>query len=434
MLFVSPVGSGKTTCFADAVRKFSGVQRPVIVVAHRKELIDQASARLDGFNIPHGVIMADHPRRVPSALVQVASIQTLYNRPKPAADFVVVDEAHRSKAATWSSVLDHYPKAFICGFTATPWRLDGKGLGDLFEDSILATTPRELVDLGFLSKVTGFGYDRPDLAEVKTSHGEYNEGQLAKVMSKTAIVGNIVQQWLERASDLSTVVFAVNVEHSQLLTAQFVAAGVRAEHLDGTMGKQQREAILARVASGETQVVCNVNVLTEGTDIPRLKCCVLARPTKSLALYIQSVGRIRRPWGGLTARVHDHAGCLQMHGLPDADRDYSLTYTPKKRPGVDGLRTCKQCFAIYEPNLTECPACGYKSEGSGPRTIEFVEQGDIIEFEDMTFKEVILLQDNPEARAHWVELLARRMPRSWAVATFKKRWKQPPHWTWEYQQ
>ncbi len=433
VLTVAPPGAGKTSIFTHAVQKFRDANEPVLVLVHRKELLDQASARLDQHQIPHGVIMAGHPRKVPSALVQVASIQTLHNRPKPAARFVVVDEAHRAKAKTWCDTLDHYPDSYVAGFSASPWRLDGKGLADLFDTSFLVITPRELTVLGFLSPVTGFGYDRPDLSEVKTSHGEYNEGQLATVMSRTAIVGNIVEMWQQHASDLSTVVFAVNVEHSQLLTAQFKAVGVRAEHLDGSMGKTQREAILARVASGETQVICNVNVLTEGTDIPRLKCCILARPTKSVALYIQSVGRVRRPWGGYIARIHDHAGCLQSHGLPDADRDYSLSYTPKKRNAVNGLRTCRRCFAIFEPTEPECPACGFKPDPVGRDGPEFVAEGTVLSFDQIKSN----LEQNTEARQYWATLWARNraagQPRWMAVAQFKKRFKKDPHWAWEHQ-
>lgn len=440
-LFVLPVGGGKTTCFAEVTRKAASAGWPVLVLAHRKELIDQASARLDSFGIDHGVIMASHTRRKPGHLVQVASIQTLHNRPKPEARIVIVDEAHRAKAATWESTLAFYPDAFVIGFTATPWRLDGRGLGDIFTDLVVASTPRELVSAGWLTPITGFGYDRPDLSEVKRGRGDYQEAGLASAMSKTQIVGNIIEQWQARASDLSTVVFAVNIEHSMRLRDEFRTAGVTAEHLDGTTARGERERILAAVADGSVQIICNVNVLTEGTDIPRLKCCVLARPTLSLSLYIQMVGRVRRPWNGLVARLHDHAGCLQQHLLPDADREYSLDATPKRRTvDVDALRQCKACFAIYDPrDCDACPSCGYQNPKAGPRGgPEHVLEGEVIEFDNLEFREVRghEVADNEKMRETYKKMLAQAQQNGyksgWAFHKFKDRFGVVPHWSWNH--
>lgn len=319
--------------------------------------------------------------------VQVASIQTLQNREKPQAKIVIVDEAHRSKAKTWNEILDHYTDARICGFTATPWRLDNRPLLDVFEDTVIAATPSELVRDGYLVPVTGFSYDKPELRGVKKSHGDYNEGQLALVMGGSTITGNIIEKWQEHAANLSTVVFAVNVEHSKQLTQRFRDAGARAEHLDGTIAKAEREAILARVASGETQVICNVNVLTEGTDIPRLKCAILARPTMSVSLFIQMQGRVRRLFAGSIARIHDHGGCVVQHGLPDMDRDYTLQPAKIRRSGGGGnalgaVTTCKQCRAMYDAELySACTVCGFANPARA-RTVQEVE-GDEIQFEEI---------------------------------------------------
>jgi DNA repair protein RadD len=351
VLVVSPTGSGKTTIFSDLI---ASVQSRVVVLVHRRELATQASNRLREFGVDHGFIMAGEPRRA-FARVQIASVQTLVRRQAPTASLVIVDEAHLSTAETWRKVIGQYPGAKILGFTATPYRLSGKPLAGQYDRCVVVAQPGELREQGHLCPYVGFSYKAPDLSDVEKVGDDYNQGQAAEKMS--AIVPNVVEQWQAHASHLSTVVFAVTVEHSQKLTAEFRAAGVRAEHLDGSTTIEQRKAILARVERGETRVLCNVGVAVEGLDIPRLKCCVLARPTMSLARAIQMMGRVRRPWNGEVARIHDHAFVIGQHGLPDADRDYTLHAKPEKPPA---LTTCNMCLAMYSG--PKCPACDHENE------------------------------------------------------------------------
>lgn len=370
VLLVLPTGGGKTTIFSDFVASIPG---RALVLVHRRELATQAAARLREFGVDFGFEMAGEPRK-PYARVQIASVQTLVRRTAPKARLVVVDEAHLSTAESYQKILDCYPHAWILGVTATPWRLSGKPLAGLYKEIVVASTPAQLCTDGFLAPFTGFSYKAPDLSQVERVGDDYNQGQSAKVMS--AIVPNVVEQWKATASHLSTVVFACTVEHSQALTAEFRNAGVSAEHLDGGTPIEQRRAVLERVASGKTQVLCNVGIAVEGLDIPRLKCCVLARPTMSLTRAIQMMGRVRRPWNGVTARIHDHAFVIGRHGLPDADRDYSLD--PDAAPPLPSLRTCKACFALYVGDA--CPSCAHvnepeiRGERKGPEIVEDAEQ------------------------------------------------------------
>lgn len=353
VLAVAPTGSGKTTIFTHLT---SELDASTVILVHRRELATQAANRLREFGVDFGFIMAGEPTR-PWARVQIASVQTLVRRAVPRAGLVICDEAHLSTANTWTKILGQYPRAKILGFTATPWRLSGKPLAGAYDACVVIATPRELREQGHLCDYIGFSYKTPDLSDVKTTAGDYNEAQSAEKMREPSIVANVVEQWLAHASALSTVVFAVTVEHSKQLTAEFRAAGVRAEHLDGQTPTFQRMAILRRVESGETQVLCNVGVAVEGLDIPRLKCCVLARPTKSLARALQMPGRVRRPWDGLTARIHDHAFLIRQHGLPDDDRDYRLSGKVAKPPV---LTTCEKCLAVYRGPT--CKACGGENE------------------------------------------------------------------------
>lgn len=355
VLMVLPTGGGKTSIFATLAAQVPG---RVLILVHRRELATQATNRLREFGADFGLIMAGEAPK-PNARIQVASVQTLIRRKAPPAALVICDEAHLSTADTWRAILDQYPHAKILGVTATPWRMAGKPLIGAYDASVVVSTPADLRAAGYLCPYNGFSYLNPDLREIKTVGGEFNEQQSAAAMMKPTIVANVVEQWKRHASDLSTVVFAVTVEHSKKLTAEFLAAGVRAEHLDGATSVEARRAILARVSSGVTQVLCNVGVAVEGLDIPRLKCCVLARPTRSLARAIQMMGRVRRPWNGVAARIHDHAFVIPTHGLPDAPRDYTLSAALERTPdpeAIPSLSTCPTCFALFEGVM--CPACG----------------------------------------------------------------------------
>lgn len=395
VLAVAPTGSGKTTIFGSLGAE---LRAPVLVCVHRRELADQAANRFREFGVRFGLIMAGE-QPDPAARVQIASVQTLIRRPRdrwPKARLVVCDEAHLSTARTWQQILEHYATAKVLGVTATPWRLGGKPLAGAYERVIVVATPRELREQGHLCDYVGFSYKSPDFSNVGTVGDDYDQRGAAAAMS--AITGDIVAEWLAHAKHLSTVVFACTVEHSQKLCAEFRAAGVTAEHLDGDTDQHQRRAILRRVDSGATQVLCNVNVAVEGLDIPRLKCAVLARPTKSLARMIQQCGRVRRPWGGLTCRIHDHAFTIPTHGLPDADRDYSLHAKQEKPPS---LTRCPACFATYDPART-CPGCGAEREvqPQGERQLKVVEDAEQFGFSSEDAADAAALaaiDDLPEA-------------------------------------
>ena len=376
VLAVAPTGSGKTSIYSYLIAQ---MQAPALVLVHRRELASQGANRLREFGVPFGYIMAGE-RPNPCARVQIASVQTLVKRlgRAPPARLVICDEAHLSTAKkTWAAVLECYPKALILGLTATPWRMLGTPLVGAYDDCVVVSTPRELREQGFLSAYNGFSYLTPDLSAVATVGGEYNEKQSSDAMREPQIVANIVEKWLAHASTLSTIVFAVTVEHSQQLCAEFKAAGVSAEHIDGGTPLAQREAILARVASGVTRVLCNVGIAVEGLDIPRVKCIVLARPTKSLARAIQMMGRGRRPFEGLTCRIHDHAFNIKLHGLPDADRDYTLSAKPVDLPS---LTQCETCLAMYQGRA--CTACGGENEAAirGERELATVADAEQFDF------------------------------------------------------
>lgn len=304
VLLVAPTGSGKTVISSDIIKTTATRGRRVVFLAHRRELIRQASNKLHDAGIDHGIIQAGFPAR-PGERVQVASVQTLHARAirstrmeLPPADLVVVDEAHHCTAQTYRAITDEYPDAIILGLTATPCRADGRGLGNTFSTLIECPSVAELIAAGYLVPTQVYAPTRPDLKGVRVERGDYVESQLAERMDKQELTGDIVMHWHKLASNRRTVVFATSVAHSVNLRNEFRATGVMAEHLDGSTPREDRDAILARLASGEIDVVTNCQVLTEGWDCPAVSCLVLARPTKSIGLYLQMVGRVMRPAPG----------------------------------------------------------------------------------------------------------------------------------------
>lgn len=373
LLFVAATGSGKTVLAGSIIESAAARGKRVLFLAHRRELINQAYGKLLDFGLPPssvGVVMATDPRRRPGAPVQVASIDTLRHRARPAADLVFVDECHRALAASYRTIAADYPNAVHLGLTATPYRADGEGLGDAYDELILVASPRQLIAEGFLVEPRVFTVpesERADLSRVRVARGDYTTRELEQAMDRQVLVGNVVEHWLKHAPGVRTVAFGVSVAHSRHIAERFVAAGVPAEHLDGTTPSDERDAILARLDAGVTKVVSNVGVLCEGWDQPSVKCAILARPTKSTGLYLQQAGRILRPWQGQPAMILDHGGCALEHGLPQDDREFSLEGR-KKRSGASGdapARECPTCSAVVAIQTRVCPECG---------TVLFVER------------------------------------------------------------
>ncbi len=361
VILVAPTGSGKTVMGAAIAKHAAEQHRGVLFLAHRREIIVQTSRKLRAYGVRHGVIIAGADDRLrPMECVQVASVATLWSRgmrsdamPMPAADLIIVDECHHAPAHTYSKIIEHYPDAKLLGLTATPCRGDGRGLGGHFTKIVEAPQTADLIVEGHLVRSRVYAPVRPNLQGVHTRHGDYVEVELAGRMDVPKLVGDLVSHWLKFGERRRTVVFAVNVAHSLHICTEFQSCGIRAEHLDGGTKLDEREAILARLASGETEVVTNCMVLTEGWDCPEVGCCVLARPTKKMGLFRQMVGRVLRPAEGKAdAIVLDHSGAVYCHGLPEDPVVWTLDpdqlavspeHAKRSERSVTALIECTQC-------------------------------------------------------------------------------------------
>lgn len=380
VLFVLPTGGGKTIVFVHICSRVASKGKRVVILVHRVELIDQVSATLGRFGVDHGVIAAGHPET--DKFVQIASVATLarrLNRVRPF-DLVIVDEAHHATAGTWAAIMAAMPDAFALGVSATPERLDGRGLGVAFDVMVQGPTAVELTKAGHLVPARVFAPpERIDLSAVRLRAGDYDARQLAELMSDGAIVGNVVAHWQRLAAGVPTIAFCASIEHSKQVADQFHAAGIPAAHVDGATPPEERRQIVAALGVGDLKVLCNVDLFGEGVDVPGVGAVILLRPTRSLARYLQAVGRALRPDGTKDhALVLDHAGCSWQHGLPDAPRAWTLEDRPARRatertdaPG-EQLRQCGGCGAFHGPATPTCSTCG-EPLGASPAEVREVE-------------------------------------------------------------
>jgi superfamily II DNA or RNA helicase len=336
-------GGGKTVLFSAIASAFIKAGNSVLVVAHREELLHQAKDKLlqitgQPVGIVQGGVVPDY-----SAPIQVASVASLVRRfnniPKPG--LIIIDEAHHATAASYMKTLAQYPKAKVLGVTATPIRLDGQGFDDLFDHLICGPSTQALINEGYLSKVRLFADAKPMSTNgVRRSLGDYSTSDMAEANNAIELAGNLVESYRRHADGLSGLVFAINVEHSQQIVKQYNRAGISAAHLDGRSSDTERTNVLDRLRTGRVKLVSNVGLFGEGFDVPDLGVVQIARPTQSLGLYLQMVGRVMRVSPGKEYGVLiDHTNNWTTHGLPTVEHKWSLDGAPKMPSSINLVRT-----------------------------------------------------------------------------------------------
>ena len=331
VLFQMPTGTGKTTVFSEIVRRARLKEKKVLIVVHRKELVEQIAERLSHFQVEVGIISGTIQPDAEKE-VQVATIQTLSKRDYPQADIVIIDECHHAKAATYKKLWEIYPEARFLGVTATPIRMSGEGFSDLFNTLITAGQLSEFVKAGYLVRVRHIVGITPDLSSIKIKMNDYALDELGELMQDENLMADLVESYLKKAGGKKMIVFAVNIEHSKLIVDNYLKAGIQAEHIDANTPKKEREQILQLFREGKIMVLSNVDIVSEGFDVPDCEAVQLARPTKSLGLYLQQVGRCMRPDIEKTEGiVLDNAGLWLEHGFCQQDRIWTLEGKKKRK-------------------------------------------------------------------------------------------------------
>ena len=364
ILAVLPCGAGKTVLFAYMSAKHIELRNEnnVLFLVHRRELIDQTVGTFSRFGLTD-------PR------INIAMVQTVANhvdtirRPT----LIVVDECHHSTSKTYRKIIDAFPETPVVGLTATPCRLDGAGLGEIFDDMEVGVTAKWLVDNGYLSK---YDYYAPKLrmegAVWKPKGVDFDTEDAEKKLADAGIYGDIMKYF---NPELRTIIYAPTLAMSRKVVAEINDHFGReiAAHFDGDTPAPERKRIVEDFRSGKIRALSNRDLIGEGFDVPDCDCCMLLRPTKSTALYIQQSMRCMRPKEGKRAVIYDFVGNVYRHGMPDDDRTWSLVSKVKCRneSGEPDIitRTCGHCFRTYSGTSRICPYCGFDN-GKTPKQIE----------------------------------------------------------------
>lgn len=361
---VAPCGAGKTVMTGWMIKETLNRNKRSIFFVHRKELIEQTANTFCRLNIPFGVISAGNKPNY-NLPVQIASVQTLVNRLSevPTPDFLICDECHHILADTYRTIIDHWQDAFLLGVTATPQRTGGVRLGDVFDSLVLAPNVKELIELGNLAP---FRYFAPDLQlsleKLRVQRGDFVSSESAALMSNAKILANVISEYNAHANGKSAICYCVNVEHSKLTADRFNAAGIPAAHVDGDTPKDSRAQIVRDFRNGTFKVLCNAELFGEGFDVPNMDAVILARPTKSLTLFIQQAMRPLRPDPNNPDKVATIIDCVDnfsRFGLPDRNHNWSLEPNEEKQPQLPPMKVCPECNEVV-PFGTRICACGYE--------------------------------------------------------------------------
>jgi superfamily II DNA or RNA helicase len=386
VLAVMPTGSGKGTTIAAMVASAAQRGHRVLILAHRAELIADLSGRIHSFGIPHGIIASGYREDLRQP-VQVGSVQTVVRRlgriPEPS--MVIQDEAHHLVAGNmWGKVIAAWPQAYLIGKTATPERLSGEGLGvghgGYFTEMVLGPDAGWLTEQGFLVPARIFAPPGIDLSAVKRFDTKKGREDSDGILRQGQAMGDAVSHYRRTIEDVhngTAIAFCCSVAHAEAVAQAFREQGISAAMLDGNTDRGVRKRLISDLGTGQLKVLTSCDIISEGTDIPSVTGAMLLRPTDSLGLHLQQVGRVLRPCPGKThAIINDHVGNTLRHGRPTDPREWSLEGRPKgKRSASDALpiRVCPACFVTQPAAQLTCDCCGHAIDPPKPRELNVVD-------------------------------------------------------------
>ena len=415
---VLPCGGGKSVIVAEIAKRTTAKGNRVLFIVHRKELCDQIRNTFEAW----GVDMD---------LCTIGMVQTVCRHLEAIAPpaLIITDENHHSKANSYMKIYKAFPDAHRVGVTATPVRLDGSGLKDVNDELVVGVNAKWLINNHYLAPYDYYAPSIVDLTEVKTVRGEFDTKSVEKVMLKRAIFGDVIANYKKLADGKQAICYCASIRHSLAMAEAFNAAGITARHIDGETPKDERDRVIEMFRSDQIDILCNVDLISEGFDVPDCECAILLRPTKSLTLYIQQSMRCMRYKEGKQAIIIDHVGNYARFGLPDADRQWTLEGKPKrstKNKSKDdiNIRECTNCFRIFPAvvngeKVTVCPFCGYVFPEPG-RDIREEKQAVLQKIEGF-----VLHYDSPDQCKSYAELLSYAKKKGykpgWAYYQAKKR-------------
>lgn len=355
---VLPCGGGKSVIVAEMARKATLNGKQVLFIVHRKELCDQIykTFRWWGVDMRYCKIM----------MVQTAC-RRLNKIPYPS--LIITDENHHSKATSYKKIYDYFSASYRVGVTATPVRLDGSGLKDVNDELIIGVSAKWLIENHCLAPYDYYAPNIADISDIKVRNGEYDVKSAESVMIERKVFGDVISYYKKYADGLQAVCYCTTVKHSRQMAEKFSESGIEAVHIDGKTPKSERDKIIENFRRGAIDILCNVDLISEGFDVPDCNCVIMLRPTKSLTLYIQQSMRCMRYREGKRAVILDHVGNYARFGMPDDDREWSLEGRKKSEKIIpdeeeeERFYTCKNCYSVF-PLIKNgikaeiCPHCG----------------------------------------------------------------------------
>ena len=369
VLVTAPTGSGKTVISGFMTGNAARRGNRVFFLCHRAELLEQTLATYRAVGIDAGVIAAGYGPELHKQ-VQICSVQTLVRRYRkvPMPRLVIWDEAHHVAAGSWARLMEFYTGAIQVGLTATPERLDGKGLGEYFKVLVRGPSVEQLISDGYLAQYKLYAPSTPDVSGVHTKMGDFDQKELAEIMRARVLTGDAIQHYNKLGKGMQAIVYCVNVAHSKEVAYSFNSRGIKATHIDGKMARISRRAAVDDFRQGRVKVLTNCEIATEGFDLPQMGVAILLRPTQSLSLYLQMCGRaLRTAPGKEHAVILDHAGNTLRHGLPCQEREWSLAGRKKRKGNPSPIRECPECYYVHPAALNICPECGHSYIGMEPK-------------------------------------------------------------------
>lgn len=367
VLIQSPPGSGKSVIIADIIKKTVDKGGTVLFLVHRKELADQIVETLQQHDV-------DIFKVTISTVGKAKNRMHLMDEPT----LIVTDETHHSRAKTYMEIYDYFPNSVRLGFTATPYRMNGKGFTDIYTSAVFGETVEDLIKNNKLAPFKYYSVNLADEDELnKSSTGDYTKKSIDKAVDK-AIYGDVVEHYRKLANGQKAILYAHSVEASQAIADKFRMSGITAIHADAKTPRVKRESIMKNFKEGNIQVLCNVDLISEGFNVPDCSCVIQMRPTASLVLFMQQSMRSMRYQPNKTAIIIDHVGNYTRHGLPNSEHDWLEHFkgqTKKKKKKTDGigLKDCPNCFGVIPARTTICPLCEFEIKAEEQQGLEHVE-------------------------------------------------------------
>ena len=342
-------GGGKSVIASEMAKQATLKGNRVLFIVHRRELVSQITDTFKWWGVDMN-------------LCTVGMVQTITRRTAKIAEpeLIITDESHHGLATSYRKIYEAFPNAKRIGFTATPIRLNGGGLGDVNDILVTGVSTKWLITNNYLAPFDYYAPTVADLSGLHVKHGEYITEEVVGKLNKPAIYGDVINYYRQLSDGKQAICYCASVEHSKAMANEFNFAGIIAAHLDGTTPDEERRQIVEGFRQGRIKIICNCEILGEGFDVPDCNTSILLRPTKSMVLYIQQAMRCMRYLPGKRAVIIDHVGNYARFGLPDQNREWSLEPKAKKETTAPEIlaRQCPLCFYTHE-TAPICPHCGY---------------------------------------------------------------------------